>query len=403
MARLTSVLSELDAPLTGDPKLTFFKQQSPQAGHFGFVFSELPWDSNPTWDSTKTIFVDRTLGHTLFDAMIHMKLPQLPPGCSWKTPIALRLVKSMTLLIGGTTIQTTSSDFLNAYSRLSLDDEGYLEMIGDTSIASPTPYTEVNEGFVSTASFLGADIASFRTHNDWVMLPLSFFFCGRPTHSLPLIALPKNDISIRVQFASAAECIDGLLPDVMIPKFGECTCLATVAALDRPELRQLLLPYDIAIEIPKEFLVDVESGAPGISVELAREISLPVKELFWTFETSSAEKFAYSNPFGRVRIVLNDEHMLVDREAAYFYQVQPHKHHSKGGNGEVGIFCFDAAITDRNYAAPKGTLGLSRLASVRFHALPKEGAVLPSGTLRIFALCINILRFKDGCAGLVYT
>ena len=216
-------------------------------------------------------------------------------------------------------------------------------------------------------------------------LPLHFFFCDNTY--LPLVAIQYHEVEIRVTFAGSNPSSD--------IKF-----YANYIMLDADE-RQMVVDksHELLIEQVQKIYADDTSGtSPRFDLNL---LNHPVKALFWvrpddtTFTTDD------------VQLYLNGSEVFEDAMPdKYFTTIQGYYHseHSsdllRGSDPAEGsnikMYSFALKV---NKHQPCGTCNFSRLDNADLHLKTSSGV---PATLPLYAVNYNVLRIRDGVAGLAF-
>jgi hypothetical protein len=219
-------------------------------------------------------------------------------------------------------------------------------------------------------------------------LPLHFFFCDNTY--LPLVAIQYHEVELRVTFGDNAPPSD--------IKF-----YATYVMLDTDE-RQMIVdtPHEILIEQVQKIYSDMNKASPRFDLNL---LNHPVKALFWVNPATTSEAVTDD-----VQLYLNGsevfEHPMNNK---YFTNIQGYYHseHSSpllsgtiGAEGaNVKMYSFALKV---NKHQPCGTCNFSRLDNADLHIGSKgTGDNFPS-IFPLYAVNYNILRIKNGVAGLAF-
>lgn len=339
----------------------------------GFEHVELLWDHEPAWGATCTAFLNPRSAACLFDTFLVITLPE--EDAEWsRGHAALTLIDSARLVVGGQTVESYDAAYHHAHDELALreaDREGYREMLGALEYHSTR----------------------------MLILPLQFFYCGRPSHALPIRELLASGVELHVTFAAQELAQLKAFPKVQL--------FCTVGEITEAERRSLNAPFrDIVFETPLAFRHDVggvqTSPDTPLRIEFGKTCNYPVRHLFWTFiadaDKGGRDAYKYSNPFGRCRIVLNETYELVDRESDYFYVLEPLFHHTRTPKKPIGAYSFDThgRNLQKTYASPQTLLAANRLYSCVLELYPKKGETIPPGTMRLYSSTLNVLRIANG-------
>lgn len=195
---------------------------------------------------------------------LHKMSNEFPTSVAAYYPIEA-LVKRVTLSVGGTLIDTHTSNWFRLY------DE-YVRT------------HEESQNYRRIANFDPDTLTTAVTCTETLFLPLVFSFFRDKRSALPLCSLPNTDVILSFTFASAEEV--GVQPDVF-----EASLYVDYALVD-PYVRQSLLrPFQLMFEQVQwngGQLVDPAQTESFVNVRARLGFKRPVKALFWLLnETES--------------------------------------------------------------------------------------------------------------------
>ena len=140
----------------------------------------------------------------------------------------------------------------------------------------------------------------------------------------------------------------------------------------------------------------------------------PVKELLWVYHSDAAatnnEYTNYSKngntplineeeaPLKNITLLLDNQDRFGKRSADYFRLVQPFQHHTS--NYDQFIYNYSFALYPEKYQ-PSGTCNFSKIHSISLVIEPETN--IPAGEIKVYAINYNILKIKNGIAGLMYS
>lgn len=216
-------------------------------------------------------------------------------------------------------------------------------------------------------------------------LPLHFFFCDNTY--LPMVAIQYHEVELRVTFSGTA-------PPTGIKFY------ANYVLLDTDERKVFVdKPHELLIEqVQKIYAEDTSTVSPRFDLNL---LNHPVKGLFWVRPDTTA--FTCDE----VQLYLNGSEVFEDAMPdKYFTTIQGYYHSEhasdllRGDDPEEGsnvkMYSFALKV---NKHQPCGTCNFSRLDNADLHLKSCTG--VPT-TLPLYAVNYNILRIRDGVAGLAF-
>ena len=444
-----------DVYLTGNPQITFFKVVYRRHTNFAVEAIQQTFNGTPGYGQSVTCQISRN-GDLINRVYLQVKLPKIDTltinpdvaGVRYVNYIGLRIIKSVTIEIGGQQIDKHYSDWLYIWNELSLPRGkryGYDTMVGADK-----------------------DITSFKGAN--LNIPLEFWFCRNVGLALPLIALQYHEVKINIQFEEKANCIINFSTNAATEEGNPSSTLLGYAEdiketylwvdyifLDTDERRRFA-------QLSHEYLIEQLqfTGQESLTVGTNRiklNFNHPCKELIWVAKPSNYKKksawynytdfdsqdaipsalntrplsnstfFSTSNyvagvnftnplsgmpetggtPFADAILQLNGNDRFSVREATYFTYVQPYQHHTCIPSNP-GIHVYSFALKPEEHQ-PSGTLNMSRIDTATLMLNTKKQSLLqnagPDNTtfngVNIYAVNYNVLRILSGMGGLAYS
>ena len=445
-----------DVYLTGNPQITFFKVVYRRHTNFAVEAIQQTFNGTPGYGQSVTCQISRN-GDLINRVYLQVKLPRIADaglsngpdgsGTRYVNYIGLRIIKSVTIEIGGQQIDKHYSDWLYIWNELSLPRGkryGYDTMVGADK-----------------------DITSFKGAN--LNIPLEFWFCRNVGLALPLIALQYHEVKINIQFEEKANCIINFSTNVATEEGNPSSTLLGYAEdiketylwvdyifLDTDERRRFA-------QLSHEYLIEQLqfTGQESLTVGTNRiklNFNHPCKELIWVAKPSNYRKksawynytdndstdatpsnklvaianstfFSTSNyiagvnfthpqtgvpemsgtPFADAILQLNGNDRFSVREATYFTYVQPYQHHTCIPSNP-GIHVYSFALKPEEHQ-PSGTLNMSRIDTATLMLNTKKQTLLQNAAdlnttfngVNIYAVNYNVLRILSGMGGLAYS
>ena len=417
-----------DVYLTGNPQITFFKVVYKRHTNFAMEAIQQTFSGAVGFGNTIYCQISRN-GDLIHRAYLQVELPQITEANDkYVNYIGLRLLKSVSIEIGGQQIDKHYADWLYIWNELSLP-------VGKRSA------WEFMVGADSDVTKGGATL----------YIPLEFWFCRNIGLALPLIALQYHEVKIKIEFENVNNCMYKLDTD-------NTTTIAPTSAktlsnvnlwvdyifLDTDERRKFAqLTHEYLIE-QLQFTGEesVSSTAPKVKLNFNH----PCKELVWFLansdnntnnwfnyttrisnieagdNTSSALKsrLTYngltgnnvellypSNPITSAKLLLNGNDRFATRDGMYFNVVQPYQHHENIPNN-AGINVYSFALKPEEHQ-PSGTLNMSRIDTAILQLGVYNASAFSKtydsskSTLYVYATNYNVLRILSGMGGLAYS
>jgi Large eukaryotic DNA virus major capsid protein/Major capsid protein N-terminus len=458
-----------DVYLTGNPQITFFKVVYRRHTNFAVEAIAQTFNGTPGYGSSVTCQISRN-GDLINRVYLQVKLPKLlgitnlsatlTAGPRYVNYIGLRLIKSVTIEIGGQQIDKHYSDWLYIWNELSLP------------IGKRYAYD----------TMVGADKDITWTNNTNLYIPLEFWFCRNVGLALPLIALQYHEVKINIQFETKENCIINLKEATTtavdtedysgltatqtgaIPSITEATLWVDYIFLDTDERRRFAqLSHEYLIEqlqfTGTETLLAPTGTGGVVNNRIKLNFNHPCKELVWVAKPSNYLKksswynytdtdivdkstaalsvapynlntstsntamstsnfmigfrpdmsISPSTPLQDAILQLNGNDRFSVREATYFSYVQPYQHHTNIPTN-AGIHVYSFALKPEDHQ-PSGTLNMSRIdtATLMVNVRSFQTANTTTATfttyngINIYAVNYNVLRILSGMGGLAYS
>ena len=450
-----------DVYLTGNPQITFFKVVYRRHTNFAMEAIQQTFSGIPTYGNTVYCQISRNgdlIHRTYLEVGINATTATKANTASYVNYLGLRLLKSVSIEIGGQQIDKHYSDWLYIWNELSLPRGkryAYDSMVGADRDA-------LNNGIYSTST----DITT-------LYIPLEFWFCRNIGLALPLIALQYHEVKIKIEFETANNC-------TYVPNSANAVSDLTQFKLDNPNLWVDYIYLDTDerrkfAQLSHEYLIEqlqvtAQETLTTNGARVKLNFNHPCKELIWVakttnlasrwynytsdgqnlptvnyandpagylptvvLETSLSSNFLVSsnisgragaldllatsnymldnyipyvdnvstsivNPFDKCLLQLNGNDRFNVRDANYFNLVQPYQHHTNIPlNRGINVYSF--ALKPEEHQ-PSGTLNMSRIDTAILDVKVNTNV---SGNINIYAVNYNVLRILSGMGGLAYS
>jgi hypothetical protein len=448
-----------DVYLTGNPQITFFKVVYRRHTNFAMEAIQQTFSGIPNFGNTVYCQISRN-GDLIHRTYLEVVVPKRSSAdTSYVNYLGLRLLKSVSIEIGGQQIDKHYSDWLYIWNELSLP---YGKRYGwDTMVGADRDILNVGTANEKTTLYI----------------PLEFWFCRNIGLALPLIALQYHEVKIKIEFETLNNCTFNQSTYVAGPA-GNDTSLALESPnlwvdyifLDTDERRKFAqLSHEYLIE-QLQFTGQETLNASGSRIKL--NFNHPCKELIWVakinnvnsqwynytlpststgiitsntvlsnaypaisttainknylvssnlasvsinIDYNTENKFMldniipydptdltanYVNPFESCLLQLNGNDRFNVRSGSYFNLVQPYQHHTNIPlNRGINVYSF--ALKPEEHQ-PSGTLNMSRIDTAILDVKPRTEQEV-KGNINIYAVNYNVLRILSGMGGLAYS
>jgi hypothetical protein len=247
--------------LIGNPQLTFFKMVYKHYANFATEPIELALEGTPDIDFSKGPTVRCTIDRNA-DLLSHMYLlvdipdiysgydesivPNLGYQFQWIRELGSQMIKSVSLSIGGLTVQKLQGNFIQLWHELysptnkNLDvfqhmsgnvpdmydpaQSQYAKGVYPTSTLDPT-LTDDPELTVpalpNTADIANPYLRTASVRGRTLYIPLPFWFSQNSGQALPLVALQKNDTTVTIEFRPLRELYRVRDTNAASPTYGQ--------------------------------------------------------------------------------------------------------------------------------------------------------------------------------------
>jgi hypothetical protein len=429
-----------DVYLTGNPQITFFKVVYKRHTNFAMEAIQQTFSGAVGFGNTIYCQISRN-GDLIHRTYLQVQLPAITnANDKYVNYIGLRLLKSVSIEIGGQQIDKHYADWLYIWNELALP-------VGKRS---------------AWEFMVGAD-SDVTKGGAMLYIPLEFWFCRNIGLALPLIALQYHEVKVKIEFENVNNCMYKLTgnntgaPDTPAT-LSNVNLWVDYIFLDTDERRKFA-------QLTHEYLIEQLqfTGGEAITANTPTRVKLnfnhPCKELVWvgkystntnvnmwynytmksdsTFgagnyiyggaveqphdpkihefsdpATTNANSYMNSivynvepgfyngavNPFSKCLLQLNGNDRFAERDGTYFNYVQPYQHHTNiPANCGINVYSFALKPEDHQ---PSGTLNMSRIDTA---VLSVVNGSLASGSIHIYAVNYNVLRILSGMGGLAYS
>ena len=393
-----AAIGKQDTDLIGNPSVRFFKSVYKHYAHFSSETIPLQFDQTLGFGKKTSVTIPRK-GDLLSSMVLEIKLPALSSGISWINGVGHALIKDISIEIAGVEIDKHTGEYLNLATELELDQskkDGYYDMIAKHEF-----YTRFSQEGATT-----------------LHIPLRFWFCQHPSQAIPLVALQHSDVKITVTLRPFSESwFSGTsmsnIPSTVEVTSGQLYCDFIFLGEDERRLfatknHKYLIEQ---IQIRDKFPVHASSSSDNIDLFLNH----PVKDLIWVYQADSVSdtndwlnysKTAYDEddptdpeePFSECGFQVNGHDLYEKKTASYFRKVIPYKRYTRIPDTFVYAYSFSQNPTAFQ---PSGHLNFSMINSAVLTLT--YASSIPKGVINFYARNYNVLRIKQGQAGLLYS
>jgi len=234
------------------------------------------------------------------------------------------------------------------------------------------------------------------SQSDAGFFPLHFFFCDNGLF-LPLIAMQYHEVEIRINWGSS------------VSSATDVKCFANYIYLDTDERTEMVAKpqgMDILVTQVQKLPETATSGVFELSA-----LNHPVKSLYFGLAAEDAVIATDYWSFSSADLYLNGVDLLDSMSPSYFHTVQGYY------NTQYGVLNFDTTLKcpfytryftynfclDATKYTPTGSCNFSRLDNAKLVLKDiVKGSDRTGDSLTLYAVNYNILRVKQGMAGILF-
>ena len=356
---------------------------------------------NKIVNSINGINIDSTNGNSTNNKILKL---------AWIDKIAIFLFNTLDIYIGSNPINQLSADYINIFAELKYQNKQlYNSIIGnDSKINIPTSYKD----------------------EQYLYLPIPFWFTQNYGLAFPLIALQYNNIELRIKTKKIEECLHGdlstLYEDIINNYDNIFTSRLEISAIfeyiyldnvERKKFAQSSHEYLIT-QVQYNYFNNFNKGITNINIDL--NFNHCSNQLMWfinntdTFGNNNYDKYyiGYTNNTNNTNnkkyvylkessIILNGTE-LINEEYKYFNFLQPYNSYKSTPSLGVNVYSFALNPLETQ---PSGTCNFSRIPKSSLHFVMNDPIIIGNVDiiLKVINVNFNILRIIGGIAGLAYT
>ena len=323
--------------------------------------------------------------------------PSCPVWCHWTNAIGQFLIRCARIVIGGSTIDTLYNDFLFMWEELTgKSGKRLCEMIGKR-------YTRTQ-------------LICDSRHNRQLWTPLPFWFTMHSGQALALASLQFHGVMISVEFESLSKCVIVSNKDVRVTNCKTGCCLTpndlsayletTYIYLDTVERDRFATTHYEVLIVQNQAYVQQTANS---QVRMQLNFNHPCSEIIFAVRRKCQESannwFNFSghdnrDPVVSAALFLNNQARFSNKPGAWFRLVQPYQYHTNVP--DAFVYCYSFALHPED-SSPSGSCNFSRIDHVDLTLQLQDSIGSEQVTIMVFARNWNVLRFREGLAGIAYT
>lgn len=397
----------LDEYLTSNPEISFFfskhKKYYPYARNTRYVH----FDSAPDFGQTTLVKLPR-YGNMIGNIALEFDLPTLTStvNVSYCNNIGHAIIDWIEIEIGGIIIDRLYGTWLHINREV-------FEKKDEKDTHRELTYYFTN---MTTNAFTGGQK---------VIVPLSFWFNKTACQYLPLSAISRYDIVIRVKLNQFSKLwiSDNSQPPTGTYKLNNAQLIVDYYVLDNQQLKMFSPIYDedkkVSLHPPKlnylihqtqRIMVSIPSGVTKYKVDMD-SFNFPVSSLIWVFRrtdvSTNNDWFNFTNvlsgtpsdPLSSAQIYHAEKERTDHLSARMLRLLEPLKF--VGHSSENYIYTYFFNLYPNNKTQPSGSTNFTFLSDYNLVLTMIEG--LPEMELHLFATNINVLNIDKGRTYLQYS
>jgi hypothetical protein len=397
----------IDHYLTANPEISFFKQDSRRYYPFARNTRALNFDTIPNFGILSTIKLSR-YGDLVGSINLEIDLPELTGTSTigYCNNIGHAIIDYVEIEIGGNQIVRLYGEWLHINREIS---NKYDQKITHREL---TQYYDT----ITPGTFNGGK----------VIIPLTFWFTECSGLFLPLAAICRHDIIIRVKFhpLSRLWISDDNNPPIGNYNFGITTLLVDYYVLDDHQKKMFAPIYnqdgkeEIALYPPKlvykiqqvqQLTLSIPAGQRKFKIDLD-SINFSVGYLVWVLRRNDVKTkndwFNFTNvltgqakdPLVSAQLYIGEKERTDELSAKNLRLLEPYKNF--GNASEDFIYCYFFNLYPGNKIQPSGSANFTFLSDVNLVMNTIEG--LPEMDVLLYAVNYNILNVDKGQCWLQY-
>jgi hypothetical protein len=377
-----------DQWLTGDPEFSYFLMNFKRHTKFSIEAIETPFDGDIDYDATVECRIPKNKGDLVRSMMLKFTLPQ-PSGTAssgydirYMKSIGARIIEYADLLIGGQTIERITGDYIYMYDQIHNNKD------------------DIDQ----TLYFLTGHDNYIAVSYDWdynVLLP--FYFFRHPSLSIPVCALTKQLVEVRIKFKKLEDVIiqyNTATTDIIDPPSDVSSSIKKVSLVTdfffvTEDEKNFLMSKPIEYVITQLQMSQFKFKAGESKKAGMLNFKNPVKEMFFLAVSDDVHKL---NPIKHVTMKFNNN-TIIDADNLMLSYEQPLKYYTGVTENSFGVYSF--SLKPETYY-PTGQVNMSRIA----HNLIEIELDAPDTNyghkVYVYAVNYNVLRINSGLGGLKF-
>jgi len=390
--------------ITGKPDFSYYLSMFKRYTDFSFELIERPFSGLKSFGSIITCDIPTDEGDLVTNITLSVELTSDLSETEllnvYTFNAGARLIEYAELIIGGQIIEKITGDYIQIHQIL---------------YNSPVSTTNTDLSILTGHN----NLPSFGLYNTNVkfLIDLPFFFYRNSQLSVPICALNKHNLQLRIKLAEKKDIYMSYTEELSDPKKIEnISLLVRYGFLSKPEIdfmRSTQLNY-IITQLQYSNII-IKHNDENKTKRMLLNFKHPIKELYF-FNKRRPEPGKVFNskvlgdiPIKRATLKINGE-TLFEEDGLYLEYLQPYFNHTGLARYRVFVpklYMYSFALDPEN-PEPTGQLNMSRIIhkelTIEFDITNAELWTLEDdSSLEIYGLNYNIVTFQNGLCGLKYS
>lgn len=402
-----------DQWLTGEPQFSYFVMNYKRHTRFSTENIEIPFTFSPKegrkprFDNSVTCRIPNNMGDLLRSVMLKVTLEPLTHSNVYNTSIGTRIIDYADLVIGGQTIERITGDYMYMYDQIhsNLDDTEqtlYFMTGHNNHLRFSEPYT--------------------------FFVNLPFYFFRHPSLAVPVCAITKQLVEIRIKFKPSdykitysfdreTENDPWAVAQTDVGAIASASILADFYFVTDDE-KNFLLTRPVEYVITQLQMAKVPFEPNVISRSVTTHFQHPVKEFFFMANAQERESVSQTpesdstlfrseeiNIRSDVRFIKNislefNEAKVFDHGRLELSYQQSMDHHTGCPSPAYEFYTYSFALKPEMYY-PTGQVNMSRIRHQKLN-IELDETDTDEIHVSVYAVNYNVLRIESGLAGLKF-
>lgn len=384
-----------DQWLTGEPQFSYFLINFKRHTKFAIDYVDVQCDNSELdFGRTYNFRIPGDKGDAIRNLCLKVELGGPSTGYNWVPSVMTTLIESAELLIGGQVIEKITGEYIYMHQQSNNTEDDI----------SQTVYFLTGHGY------------TLRYGSEYIYyVDLPFYFYRHTNLSIPVCALTKHIVEVRIKFKPLKDVVLGNNPEQATGQINRLSLNTEFIFLSQPE-RNFLISSPIEHVITQLQLSSFVMHAGYNTKSVLLKFAHPVKELY--FISESGEGFNTSENITGVATAPVNEHPynMIDRISLKFngHTVFDEDHLFMGYNqflrhntnqpmyGSGSSFYKYSFSVEPEVYYPTGQVNMSRIPHKLLTVTINPKNTTDDNTMHVYAVNYNILRVSGGLGGLKF-